>query len=80
MIGQKIPQDILSLNVCDVTSKVMLDLDSTCEVINDDLMTYNWEFNNSFSPNGLKTTTTTTTAKQSYSFNSIALIFIPIRP
>lgn len=54
MIGQKIPQDILSLNVCDVTSKVMLDLDSTCEVINDDLMTYNWEFNNSFSPNGLK--------------------------
>ena len=54
MIGQKIPQDILSLSVCDVTSKVMLDLDSTCEVINDDLMTYNWEFNNSFSPNGLK--------------------------
>ena len=78
MIGQKIPQDILSLNVCDVTSKVMLDLDSTCEVINDDLMTYNWEFNNSFCPNGLKKKTTT--AKQSYLFNSIALIFIPIRP
>ena len=54
MIGQKIPQDILSLSVCDVTSKVMLDLDSTCEVINDGLMTYNLEFNNSFSPNGLK--------------------------
>ena len=35
MIGQKIPQDILSLNVCDVTYEVMLDLDSTCEVIND---------------------------------------------
>ena len=35
MIGQKIRQDILSLNVCDVTYEVMLDLDSTCEVIND---------------------------------------------
>lgn len=29
------PQDILSLNVCDVTYKVILDLDSACEVIND---------------------------------------------
>lgn len=29
------PQDILSLNVCDVTYKVIQDLDSTWEVIND---------------------------------------------
>ena len=29
------PQDILSLNVCDVTYNVILHLDSTCEVIND---------------------------------------------
>ena len=29
------PQDILSLNVCDVTYNVILDLDSTCEVIDD---------------------------------------------
>lgn len=29
------PQDILSLNVCDVTYNVILDLDNTCEVIND---------------------------------------------